>query len=195
MSKRSRNHNTFSFAELRAKEVINSIDGKRFGRIIDIVFGTRDGKILGLVVPPVRKNIIFRNNEPIFLPWESVEKIGEDIILVCIMQYSQDRPNRERVGERVRINSVELDEQDEEVFQKQTSVEVMQKSRSTTTDQDKSNERDQNSQSRQSRHEDSISMSVPDVSSPHFRPGIDCDNKCSKCMLFDCSYRWNSSSL
>lgn len=72
----------FSFAELRSKEVVNSLDGKRLGRIIDLVFSSFDGLIMGLVLPHSRKNIIFRNSEPIFIPWEFVERVGEDIIMV-----------------------------------------------------------------------------------------------------------------
>ena len=40
-----------SFCELKAKEVVNIVDGKRLGHITDLVFETHCGKILGLVVP------------------------------------------------------------------------------------------------------------------------------------------------
>lgn len=72
----------FTFCELREREVVNVSDGKRLGRVIDVAF-TCDGKIVGLVVPGERrllKNIT--GNENIFIPWKSVMKIGDDVVLV-----------------------------------------------------------------------------------------------------------------
>jgi len=86
MSNKFSTHGNFSFSELRSKEVVNSLDGRRLGRIIDLVFGSRDGRIMGLVLPHSRKNIIFRNSEPIFIPWSFVERIGEDIIMIRLAQ-------------------------------------------------------------------------------------------------------------
>src|SRR5574344_983728 len=74
-----------SFCELKGKEVINVTDGKRLGRIIDLVFDTACGKILGFVVPSYNKSWnIFKSNDDIFIPYYSVCKIGDDAILVKI---------------------------------------------------------------------------------------------------------------
>lgn len=74
-----------TFCELRGKEVINICDGKRLGRIIDIVFETNYGKILGFVVPCYNKSWnIFKTSEDIFIPFCNVRKIGDDVILVDI---------------------------------------------------------------------------------------------------------------
>lgn len=74
-----------SFCELRGKEVINVVDGKRLGKIIDIVFDTRFGKLLGIVVPCYNKSWnIFKQCDDIFIPFNSVCKFGEDAILVQI---------------------------------------------------------------------------------------------------------------
>ena len=40
-----------SFSELKRKDVINTADGKKLGRICDIVFCYPENKILGFVVP------------------------------------------------------------------------------------------------------------------------------------------------
>ena len=40
-----------SFCELKGKEVINVVDGKRLGHITDIVFDLPTGQISGLIVP------------------------------------------------------------------------------------------------------------------------------------------------
>ncbi len=71
-----------TFCELKEKEVINIVDGKKLGRMLDISF-TTSGHVVGFVVPGDRK--FFKNitgAESIFVPWKCVVKIGEDAILV-----------------------------------------------------------------------------------------------------------------
>ena len=72
-----------SFLELRCKEVVNVVDGKRLGHIVDIVFELSTGNILGLVVPG-DKNIwnVFKSGGEIFIPYNQICKIGDDTILV-----------------------------------------------------------------------------------------------------------------
>lgn len=73
-----------TYCELREKEVINTVDGKKLGRTMDLVF-TYNGKILGLVVPGEKKT--FRNmasGENLFVPWKCITKIGEDTVLVSL---------------------------------------------------------------------------------------------------------------
>ena len=43
-----------SFSELKRKDVINTPDGKRLGRICDIVFCYPENRILGFIVPSGR---------------------------------------------------------------------------------------------------------------------------------------------
>jgi len=69
-----------SFCELKQKEVINVKDGKRLGKIVDIVFCCPEGKITGIVVPGGR-SFLFSKNE-VFIDWRNINKIGEDAILV-----------------------------------------------------------------------------------------------------------------
>jgi len=71
-----------TFLELRCKEVINIIDGKRLGKIIDILFYTKQGRICGLIVPGDKSFNIFRRNDDILVPWKNILRIGEDVILV-----------------------------------------------------------------------------------------------------------------
>lgn len=72
-----------TFCELKGKEVINVLDGKRLGRIIDIVFDTCCGRILGIVVPCYNRSWnIFKTADDIFIPFNNICKIGEDVILV-----------------------------------------------------------------------------------------------------------------
>lgn len=69
-----------SFVELRCKEVVNTINGKRMGRVIDIVISCKSCRVLGIVVPGQRH--LFKCNEDFFIPWRNICKIGDDVILV-----------------------------------------------------------------------------------------------------------------
>ena len=40
-----------SYLELRCKEVVNVVDGRKLGHIVDVVFDLANGCLLGLVVP------------------------------------------------------------------------------------------------------------------------------------------------
>ena len=75
------NENDLSYCELRAKEVVNATDGKRMGRIVDILFSRDTGMISGIVVP-LSKRVVFAKSQDVFIPWLCVQKIGEDVILV-----------------------------------------------------------------------------------------------------------------
>lgn len=72
-----------SFLELRCKEVINVVDGRKLGHIIDVVFELQSGRICGFVVPG-NNNFwnVFSKNTEIFIPYSQICKIGEDSILV-----------------------------------------------------------------------------------------------------------------
>jgi sporulation protein YlmC with PRC-barrel domain len=48
-----------SFCELRTKQVVNVVDGKALGRIIDIVFSREGSRVIGFVVPGDRNFKIF----------------------------------------------------------------------------------------------------------------------------------------
>ena len=72
-----------SFLELRCKEVVNVVDGRRLGHIVDIVFDLATARILGLVVPGEKSFWnVFKNGNQLFIPYSCVCKIGDDTILV-----------------------------------------------------------------------------------------------------------------
>ena len=74
-----------SFCELKGKEVINITDGKKLGRIIDLVFDACYGRVLGIVVPSYNKSWnIFKASDDIFIPYKNICKFGDDAILVQI---------------------------------------------------------------------------------------------------------------
>lgn len=74
-----------SFLDLRCKEVINVVDGRRLGHITDVCFDLNSGKITGFVVPgEISFWNVFKNGNELFIPYSQICKIGEDSILVEI---------------------------------------------------------------------------------------------------------------
>ena len=71
-----------SFLELRCKEVVNVVDGRRLGHIIDVAFNLASGE----------KSFwnVFKNASEFFIPINQIVKIGEDTILVQIFGGNQN---------------------------------------------------------------------------------------------------------
>lgn len=80
-----------SYAELRQKTVVNIVDGKNLGHIIDAIFDDVYGKLLGFVVPSIKRNF-FKSNNDIFIPYQNICKIGSDVILVELLPQSAPPP-------------------------------------------------------------------------------------------------------
>ncbi len=72
-----------TFCELKRREVINGSDGRRMGHIIDIVFTADSGKIKGIILPYGKRGL-FGKSQDLYVPWQCIQKIGEDVILVEI---------------------------------------------------------------------------------------------------------------
>ena len=72
-----------SFCALRDKEVINVRDGKKLGCVIDVDFDVPTGRICRLILPPPGKLAFFSSSKNnLYIPWDRIEKIGNDTILV-----------------------------------------------------------------------------------------------------------------
>jgi len=67
--------------ELRNKDVINKKSGCRLGNVIDCQVDTCTGCVVALVVCGRRGQGLFSRDE-LFVRWEDIEVIGDDIILV-----------------------------------------------------------------------------------------------------------------
>lgn len=69
--------------ELRNKEVICKSDGSRVGCVFDVEIDTCSGKLVSIIVlgKPRFYGVLGRE-EDIVIPWEMIDIIGEDIILV-----------------------------------------------------------------------------------------------------------------
>lgn len=81
-----------SFSELRAKEVINTQDGRKLGRVCDVVLCYPENKWIGLIVPSGRG---FGKKQELFLELKNIVKIGEDVILVNV-GFPKGKPSDKR---------------------------------------------------------------------------------------------------
>ena len=71
------------FTLLRRKEVINLCDGCRLGCVGHVGVQIAEGTVKALIVfGPCRFFGLFGRGEDFYIPWECVQKFGDDIILV-----------------------------------------------------------------------------------------------------------------
>jgi YlmC/YmxH family sporulation protein len=69
-------------SDLRNRDVVNILDGKKLGNIIDIDLDLDNGKVLALVLPGRVKGFLFTKREEVVVPWQKIVRIGRDVILV-----------------------------------------------------------------------------------------------------------------
>lgn len=69
-------------SDLQNKDIVNTIDGKNIGNIIDVNISD-NGYIESFIIEP-NKNLFkfFNKNQITEISWRSIQKIGEDVILV-----------------------------------------------------------------------------------------------------------------
>lgn len=81
-------------SELRAMRIVNMADGKILGKISDLVMDVNEGYITALVMPGDTRWLRFLSSEKeIEAPWESIKKIGQDVILVDVaLTWRQKNP-------------------------------------------------------------------------------------------------------
>lgn len=86
----------FRFRDLRRKEVININDGSRLGPVADVDLRVPEGQVVAIVVyGPARFFGLFGRGEEYYIPWDCIQRIGDDIILI-------DKPFQRRDPERKR---------------------------------------------------------------------------------------------
>ena len=71
------------FSHLRRKEVINICDGRRLGFVGDLELKVPEGEVKALIVfGPCRFFGLFGRGEDFCVPWDCVQRFGDDIILI-----------------------------------------------------------------------------------------------------------------
>ncbi|KUP07028.1 hypothetical protein Q73_05180 [Bacillus coahuilensis m2-6] len=81
-------------SDFQVKDVVNVSDGRRLGNIGDIEINLDTGKIEAVVVGGTGKVLgFFGKEEEIVIPFRSIVKIGEDVILVRLtdVHYVQEK--------------------------------------------------------------------------------------------------------
>ena len=68
--------------ELKEKTVISVCDGRSLGNICDFEVDTACGKIEAIFVPGCSDGAFWSRGEDIRIPWDCINRIGEDAILV-----------------------------------------------------------------------------------------------------------------
>lgn len=69
-------------SDLQSKDIVNVIDGRNIGTIIDVKVDEGNGSIISLIVEAKGKLISFNRGEDTEIRWQNIERIGEDVILV-----------------------------------------------------------------------------------------------------------------
>lgn len=68
-------------AELRCKEVISITSGNRLGYVSDVEIDICTGRVAAIVVPGKCGKGLFAKREDFVIPWDSIRRVGDDIIL------------------------------------------------------------------------------------------------------------------
>ncbi|NLY53856.1 MAG: YlmC/YmxH family sporulation protein [Firmicutes bacterium] len=73
-------------SDLRLREVVNVIDGRRLGFVHDLDIDLEEGRVRGFTVIEQQGRLfgILGGNSEIYIAWEQVIRIGTDVILVEI---------------------------------------------------------------------------------------------------------------
>ena len=70
--------------DLRDKDVINICDGRRLGCVDDVEVDVNSGRLVAIIVPFDGRLFGFGKTKNLVILWDSIEKIGDDTILVKI---------------------------------------------------------------------------------------------------------------
>lgn len=73
-----------SVTDLKYKDVVNIKDGIKLGCVSDVEIDTETSKITSLIIYGRYKFLgLFFRDDDVVIPWNAIEVIGEDTILVC----------------------------------------------------------------------------------------------------------------
>ena len=77
-------------SDIREREVIYVIDGRRLGPICDMEIDLTTGQVTSIMVPGPSKlmGILGRYNDYV-IPWSKIKRIGMDVILVEANEYAE----------------------------------------------------------------------------------------------------------
>ena len=86
--------------DLRCKEVINISDGCRLGFVSDVDIRIPEGQVIAIVVNgPCRFFGLVGRGEEFYIPWECIQRIGDEIILID-KPFQRREPGQDRKRRR-----------------------------------------------------------------------------------------------
>ena len=71
-----------NLSEFQSKDVINIKNGKKIGNIIDCKINPDTGEIISFLLVPFKGAFSFKGTNKVDIDYKSIERIGEDVILV-----------------------------------------------------------------------------------------------------------------
>ncbi len=74
------------YSTLRSKEVVNIRDGRAIGCICDLEINPCTGQIIRLILPGEGLVGLVSQKKRTIIPWDCVERIGDDVILVRLLE-------------------------------------------------------------------------------------------------------------
>ena len=83
----------FRAHSLKRKEVINIVTAERIGYISDVEIGEREGVIESIIVPKRGGFFSFLIGTELVIPWDMVEVVGRDVVLVRNDYKNQEKEN------------------------------------------------------------------------------------------------------
>lgn len=79
-------------SDLRMREVVNVSNGKKLGLIKDIEIDLENGMIKSVVLPGNGRIMgLFGRNDDVVVPWHKIKKLGMDVILVEVADFTDPR--------------------------------------------------------------------------------------------------------
>lgn len=77
-------------SDLRMRDVVNILDGRRLGVIKDIELDLEKGQVKAIILPGTGKFMgLFGKNEDLVIPWDKIKKLGMDVILVELPGFTE----------------------------------------------------------------------------------------------------------
>ena len=92
----------YRLSDLRHKEVISAVDGVRIGYVDDVIVDTKNACVVAFVIfGRFFLFGIFGKREDYIIPWEKIELIGEDAIIIsCKTPKPEKRPKKRLFPEK-----------------------------------------------------------------------------------------------
>jgi YlmC/YmxH family sporulation protein len=81
-------------SDLRMREVINVMNGRKLGLIKDVEIDLEAGRVKSVVLPGNGKILgFFGKSDDIVVPWQKIKKLGMDVILVEMSDFADTNQN------------------------------------------------------------------------------------------------------